>query len=345
MAVNAAVNVNVAASLNARSPLVGPVPHRRFGPTRRLDVGGAAQPFRRFGRFCLVERLGQGKQGQVWKAIQLEPFAEMVALKLLSPALAQDPKRLAQFHREAEVGAQLESPSLLQTYEYGEINGYVYMTMPLVNGVALDEVIEQVNTRTVDRVQGAGCWWTWLPEEAYIHAMVRVVSRVARALEVAHSNLVVHRDVKPANILIDRDREDRVFLSDFGLGRDLDGPPPTTTLYGTGTPLYMAPEKLTALPSCDVLCDVYALGVTLFEAVTRRHPVTIPEELAPSEWVAYIAVATPRTPRAVNPRVSKALEAVILKAMERDPTRRYSSAAALADDLDELAGADATGLR
>ena len=321
---------------NTRSITVGPVPHRRFGPTRRVDTGTAAQPFRRFGRYCLVERLGQGRQGQVWKAIQLEPIVEMVALKLLAPALAQDPKRLAQFHREAEVGAQLESPSLLQTYEFGEINGYVFMAMPLVNGVSLDEVILQVTTRCVNRVEGSGCWWTWLPEEAYIHSMVRVISRVARALEVAHRNLVVHRDVKPANILIDRDREDRVYLSDFGLSRDLDGPPPTTTLYGTGTPLYMAPEKLTACPSSDILCDVYALGVTLFEAITRAHPVTIPEGLAPSDWVAYIAVATPRTPRAVNPRIPRTLEAVILKAMERDPARRYGSAAALADDLDEF---------
>jgi serine/threonine protein kinase len=303
---------------------------------KRVDPGRKTPPDRRFGRYCLVERLGEGRQGQVWKAIQLEPVVETVALKLLSPTLAHDPKRLAQFHREAEVGAQLESPSLLQTYEYGEVNGIPYMTMPLVNGVSLDQVIIQMTPGDAAPAWDLWGWWSRLNEETYIASMVRVIIRIARALAVAHANQVVHRDVKPANILMDRDREDRVYLSDFGLSRDLDGPPPLTPLYGTGTPLYMAPEKLTACPSNDVLCDVYALGVTLFEAVTRVHPLTVPAGLAPSDWVGYIAVATPSTPRAVSPRVSQALEAVILKAMERNPARRYGSASVLADDLERL---------
>lgn len=308
----------------------------RPGTVKRVDPGKKAPRDRLFGRYCLVERLGQGRQGQVWKAVQLEPVVETVALKLLSPALAHDPKRLAQFHREAEVGAQLESPSLLQTYEYGAVDGIPYMTMPLVNGVSLDQVIIQISARSSAQTWGLWGWWSQLNEETYIASMVRVIIRIARALAVAHANQVVHRDVKPANILMDRDRDDRVYLSDFGLSRDLDGPPPLTTLYGTGTPLYMAPEKLTACPSNDILCDVYALGVTLFEAVTRVHPLTVPAGLAPSDWVAYIAVARPSTPRAVNPLVPKALEAVILKAMERNPARRYDSASVLADDLEQL---------
>lgn len=314
--------------------------HRRPGTINRIDPGRKSLTDHKFGRFHLVERIGSGRQGQVWKAIQLEPFVETVALKVLSPALAHDPKRLAQFHREAEVGAQLESPSLLQTYEFGEVNGIVFLTMPLVNGISLDEVIVQMRSRRARRPEGCWAWWSWLTEEAYIRAMVRVMSRVARALAVAHANQVVHRDVKPANILMDRQLESRVYLSDFGLSRDLDGPPPLTPLYGTGTPLYMAPEKLTACPSDDTLCDVYALGVTLFEAVTRAHPLTIPEGLAPSDWVAHIAVATPSTPRAVNPRVPESLEAVILKAMNRDPARRYPSASALADDLERLSSGE-----
>lgn len=313
---------------------------RRPGAVNRIDPGKASLSDQQFGRFHLVEQLGSGRQGQVWKAIQLEPIVETVALKLLSPALAHDPKRLAQFHREAEVGAQLESPSLLQTYEFGEINGIVFLTMPLVNGISLDEVISQMRSGRARRPEGCWAWWSWLTEEAYIRAMVRVVSRIARALAVAHNNLVVHRDVKPANILLDRQLEQRVFLSDFGLSRDLDGPPPLTPLYGTGTPLYMAPEKLAACPSDDTLCDIYALGVTLFEAVTRQHPLTIPEWVAPSDWVAYIARAKPRTPRAVNPRVPESLEVVILKAMHRNPAKRYSSASALADDLERLASGE-----
>jgi len=302
----------------------------------RLDPGVSFVPESRFGRYRLVERLGSGQQGQVWKAIQVEPFVEMVALKVLSPNLAHDPKRLAQFHREAELGAQLDNPALLQTYEYGEINGMAFMTMPLVNGCSLERVLNDLSARDVSGNRRSGGWWIQLPQRDYQAAMTRLVSRIARALAVAHSNLVVHRDVKPANILMDYDREDKVYLADFGLSRDLDGPPPRSFLYGTGTPLYMAPEKLSAQVSDDRLCDIYALGVTLCEAVTRTHPFQVPASLDASEWVAYLAVATPSRPREVCPEIPGALEAVILKAMHRDPRERYQRASAFANDLDQF---------
>lgn len=299
---------------------------------------------RRFGRYRLIERLGEGRQGQVWKAIQLEPIIETVALKLLAPALAGDPQRLAQFHREAEVGAQLESPSLLPTYEFGEINGIAFMTMPLVNGDSLAEVILQTCRRAAGDPLVTASWWTWLSEEAYIASMSRVIARIARALEVAHVNRVAHRDIKPANILMDRDREDRVYLCDFGLSRSLNDPPPASTRYGTGTPLYMAPEKLAGCLADDVLCDVYALGVTLCEALTRVHPFSIPAGLAAAQWAAHLALSTPRRPRSVNPRIPEALEAIVARAMDRDPARRYPSAAALADDLEQHGAARPAGL-
>lgn len=225
---NAAINGKIAPFTPERSGTSDTIFQRRPGAFNRVDPGPGqkCQPNQQFGRFHLVERLGSGRQGQVWKAIQLEPIVETVALKLLAPALAHDPKRLAQFHREAEVGAQLESPSLLQTYEFGEINGFVFLTMPLVNGISLDEVIVQMRSGRARRPEGCWAWWSWLTEEAYIRAMVRVISRIARALAVAHANQVVHRDVKPANILMDRQLENRVYLSDFGLSRDLDGPLP-----------------------------------------------------------------------------------------------------------------------
>jgi serine/threonine-protein kinase len=291
---------------------------------------------RRFGHFRLVDRLGQGRQGQVWKAIQLEPIIETVALKLLDPTLALDPKRLEQFHREAEVGAQLASPSLLPTYEFGEINGVVYMTMPLVNGDSLADVIAQTLRRSSGAVLPARHWWAWLSEEDYLRSMSRVIVRIARALEVAHANRVAHRDIKPANILLDRDREDRVYLCDFGLSRDLDAPPPESLAFGTGTPLYMPPEKLAGCAVDDVRGDIYALGVTLFEALARVHPFSVPAGLVSSRWAAHLALATPKRLRAINPRVGQELEAVVLRAMSRNPSDRYPSAAAFADDLERL---------
>jgi serine/threonine-protein kinase len=290
---------------------------------------------RRLGRFRLIEPLGEGCQAQVWKAIQVEPVVETLALKLLSPRLADDPKRLAQFHREAEVGAQLDDPALLPTYEFGEVDGHFFMTMPLVNGESLAEVVAQTRARSTGRVAVPRNWWNWLSEDAYTRAMVRIVARIARALAVAHANQVVHRDIKPANILIDRDREDRVYLCDFGLSRDLDSPR-GPACFGTGTPLYMAPEKLMACAEDDIRCDVYALGVTLFEAVTRSHPFTIPVEVPRSDWAAYLAISAPRSPRAASPWLDPALERVIQRAMERDPNRRYASATELAEALERL---------
>lgn len=317
------------------SDVISSPAHPRIPSTVRPAPRKTAPGARRLGRFRLIERLGEGCQAQVWKAVQLEPVVETVALKVLLPRLAEDPKRLAQFHREAEVGAQLDDPALLPTYEFGEVGGLYFMTMPLVNGESLAEVIAQTQTRGAGRIAVPRNWWNWLSEDAYIRAMVRIVARVARALAVAHANQVVHRDIKPANILIDRDRQDRAYLCDFGLSRDLDSPR-GPACYGTGTPLYMAPEKLMACAEDDIRCDVYALGVTLFEAVTRTHPFTIPDEVPRSNWAAYLAISAPRAPRAASPWLDPALEQVIQRAMERDPNRRYASALELAEALERL---------
>jgi hypothetical protein len=176
-----------------------------------------------------------------------------------------------------------------------------------------------------------------LPEPLYLREVVRVLARIARALQAAHAARVVHRDVKPRNILLDRHDPVRVYLIDFGLGRDLDVATPPQLRAREGTLGYMAPERLLGRRVDGVLSDVYALGVTLFESVTLRSPWALPESLPRAALAAYLAGAEPLRPGAARPGLPAALEAIVARAMAREPARRYPSAAAVAADLDRFA--------
>ena len=140
-----------------------------------------------------------------------------------------------------------------------------------------------------------------------------------------HLARVVHRDIKPANILLDRHQPDGVFLCDFGLGRDLDIATPEQLRDGAGTPLYMPPERLLRLCADEILCDVYALGATLYEAVTLVPPVQVPESLPWPAWTTYLATTKPEPPRTLRPDIPDALEMIILRLMARgQPEDRYT---------------------
>jgi serine/threonine-protein kinase len=290
---------------------------------------------RRLGRFWLVERLGRGCQGDVWKAIQVEPCIESVALKILPRSLARNPKRRAQFRREAERGARLAGPSLLPTYEYGEIDGIVYIAMPLVDGCSLHDVVtyrrDPGSRGTPPRLHPLA----FEPDADYVRNIARLFARVARALADVHGARVAHRDIKPSNILLDRGTDRGVFLCDFGLARDLDFATPAQLRDGAGTPLYMPPERLLRSPADEILCDIYALGATLFEALTLAPPFQVPEDLPCSEWASFLAMAEPPRPRALRGGISAELEAIVIRAMDRDPRRRHASARQLAEALEQ----------
>jgi serine/threonine-protein kinase len=298
---------------------------------------------RRLGRYWLVEPLGQGSQAQVWKAIRSEPALGMVALKVLTPDRARDPVRRARLTREAELGARLANPGLLPTYEFGEVEGMLFLAMPLVQGGTLgDAIAVRRRCGAAPRPDAGG--WAGLTVEQYARAVLGITIRVARALAQAHAGRVAHRDVKPANILLERDRLDRAFLADFGLGLDLDldrdrhrrwddGASPGEADLA-GTPLYMAPERLQGREADPIGSDVYALGVTLFEALTLVHPFPVPRAIPRSCLAAYLLGLVPPRPREVMPAIARPLEAIILRAMDPNPARRYGSAADLADDLE-----------
>jgi eukaryotic-like serine/threonine-protein kinase len=309
---------------------------------RRDDSGQASlghhlnggQP--RVGRYHLIERLGGGAQGEVWKAVQIEPPVGLVALKLLTPASRRDPAKLARFRREAERGAKLASGSILPTYEFGEDGGVFFFAMPLVDGFALSQILDQRRRYRAGRPPLHLHRMAVLSEPRYIDAVVRVLARVAWALEDAHTARVVHCDVKPANIMLDRGNDERAYLIDFGMGRDLDDLPESRMGGAAGTVLYMAPEKLSGRPADEIVCDVYALGATAYEALALKPPRVVPEDMPRSHWASYLVEAEPPRPSTILPRLPEGLERILERALAHDPKQRYSSAGAMAVDLEQF---------
>jgi formylglycine-generating enzyme required for sulfatase activity/predicted Ser/Thr protein kinase len=275
-----------------------------------------APPFERLGDFRLIRRLGEGGMGVVWLA-QQESLKRPVALKLIRAERTGSGDVERRFQREAESVARLRHPNIVQIHASGEERGVRYLAMEFVDGRALDDVareaIAQGKRLDVPRVLG------W-------------IAAIARALAAAHAEGIVHRDVKPSNIVVRTD--DTAMLTDFGLARDVDATVATRSAGFMGTPSYAAPEQIDAhIGPIDARTDVYALGATLYELVTG----VVPFSGNTTEQVLHgIVSASLTAPRRRNKALSRDLETVILKAMERDPRRRYVDAAAFADDIDAL---------
>jgi eukaryotic-like serine/threonine-protein kinase len=298
---------------------------------------GPGMPGWRVGRYLLVERLGGGAQGQVWRAVQLEPIVRTVALKLLPPGIAPDDERVSRLCKEAERGGGLSHHAILPIYEFGSCDGYTYLTMQLVEGIPLSNLLARRRAWVAGTAPSDLHRLAVLPEPDYIREIVRLLARIARALEHAHAHRVVHRDVKPSNILLERENEERAFLSDFGLARNLDDLTTSQSSSWVGTLPYMGPEKLLDARAVDeIRCDVFSLGVTLFESVALARPIELPATLSAVAAAARLATTEPRRPRALEPRIPRDLEAVILKAIDRNPSLRYPTACELADDLDRF---------
>ncbi len=310
---------------------------RPYRPRRaRGSAWGGEVTGSRLGRYRLIERVGRGRQADVWRASPDGDGVEDVALKVLS-ASARDPRRRAQLKHEAERGIRLVGPSLLPTFEFGESGGAVFMAMPLVVGCTLADVLEQRKMIRDGHPAPHGSHCLALADrDSYTRDVVALLARVARAAADAHVGRVAHRDIKPGNILIRRDHAAGVYLCDFGLARDLDVATPTQLRDGAGSPLYMAPERLLKQPGCEVRSDVYALGVTLSEALTLTPPVDVPREMAPTLWTSFLAASMPRRPSSLWPEIPSALELSILRATSRDPNNRQATAAHFAEDLERF---------
>ncbi len=264
----------------------------------------------RFGDFVLRRELGRGAMGVVWEAWQ-ESLSRAVALKVLAEGVGQDPLFVARFKAEAGAAARLSHPGLLPVYAVGETAGLHWFAMEKVEGEDLARVLASRGRLP--------------PDEAARH-----VSAAARALAHAHAHGVVHRDVKPANLMLRRDG--RVVVTDFGLSKETTAAGLTTTGMLVGTPYYMSPELVAGDPSkVSARSDLYGLGVTLYELLTGAPPFQADSAMG---LIRLIAEAEPTPPSALVPRLPRDLETITLVCLAKDPARRYESADALADDLD-----------
>ncbi|MGO9465774.1 MAG: serine/threonine-protein kinase [Isosphaeraceae bacterium] len=303
---------------------------RRGRPNTPLVTG------REVGPYVLLQRLGRGAQGDVWKAARLDSPADLVALKIMKPGLTNNPVRLAQFRREADRGIRLAGPSLLKVYELGEVDGHIFMAMPYVEGTPLHEVIFCRSSYLAGNDTEVNHAFAAMKGDEYRSGMIRLLARVARALARVHDHCIAHRDIKPANILLDKRNVGEVYLCDFGLGRDLEVATVEQMRDGAGTPMYMAPERLLKLAADEVKCDIYSLGVTLFEALTLERPFVVPDQLGLHGLAPYLASAPPRSLAAICPGFPVELEQIVMKAMAPEPGRRFDSARELASELERF---------
>jgi tRNA A-37 threonylcarbamoyl transferase component Bud32 len=268
---------------------------------------------RTIGKYKIVEHLGRGGMAEVYKAYQ-EALDRHVAIKLMHSFLASEQDFMNRFRREARAMAALNHPNIVGVYDFDLQGETSYIVMEYVGGGTLKDRLEQLAQQgeTMPLVQ-----------------TVRIVLEIADALSYAHGRGMVHRDIKPANIMLAEDGH--AVLTDFGIAKMLSGPSYTATGAMIGTPAYMSPEQGLGQPG-DERSDLYSLGVLFFQMATGRLPFDADTPLA----VVLKHVNDPiPVPTAINPSVPAPIQAVIVKAMAKDPNERYQNAHELARDLRE----------
>jgi formylglycine-generating enzyme required for sulfatase activity len=281
------------------------------------DAGAAGQ---RIGPFRIVRLVGRGGQGEVYLA-EDGRLRRTVALKVLRGLGAYADEVLARFRREAELTSRLEHAGICPVHEAGIADGVAYIAMRYIRGETLGHRIAAM------RDDGNPKW----PDTAQVLDAVRIVEQAARTLHVTHESGIIHRDIKPGNIMVAESGEPVIL--DFGLARDESDEASTLTRTGDlfGTPAYMSPEQLagSSVP-VDRRTDVYSLGVTLFECLTLERPFD-----APTRQALYQAIVTrePRSVRSLNPAIPRNLAVVVATAIEKDRNARYQTALDFAEEL------------
>jgi serine/threonine-protein kinase len=208
--------------------------------------------------------------------------------------------------------------------------------MPYVEGTPLHEVVSCRRNYLAGEESEVNHPFAGMKGEEYQSGMLHVLAKVARGLARVHDQCIAHRDIKPANILLDNRHVGVAYLCDFGLGRDLEVATIEQMRDGAGTPMYMAPERLLRLAADEVKCDIYSLGVTIFEALTLNRPFVVPDHVGIASLAAYLAGTRPRRPSDICPGFPGELEEIIIKAMAPQPSRRFDSARELAWHLERF---------
>lgn len=270
----------------------------------------AAEMLGELGDYELLEEVGRGGQGVVFRARQ-KSLNRTVALKIISLGQWASKAHLKRFRLEAEAAAKLEHPGIVPIHEVGERDGSCYFSMKFVEGGQLDEVVRRAPMS--------------------IRQASELIAKVARTVHYAHEHGILHRDIKPGNILLDAKGEPH--LTDFGLARLVETESSVTqTLDVLGTPSYMAPEQAVGNNAAvSSATDVYGLGAVLYQLLSGHPPFAGGTTY---ETIKLLVDTEPRPPRLLNAKVDRDLSTICLKCLEKDPKRRYSSALALAEDLE-----------
>ncbi len=264
------------------------------------------------GPYRIVDKLGQGGMGAVYRARIPDTNIE-VALKLLPKKLAADPNYLARFRREALIGVSMNHPAIVRTVDFGEYKGTYYLAMEIVEGGTLDDLL---------RTKGQ------LGE----HEAFAMAFDILEALQYAHQRGLIHRDVKPSNILFDRAGKPK--LSDFGLAKDRSPDPSFMTAgYTVGTPHYMSPEQARGQKDIDIRADLYSLGATLYHSLAGTTPY---QGSSTQLLLSRVHLAPVKSPREFNKSLSAGATAIIAKLMARDRDQRYTTPLEASADVKRL---------
>ncbi|MGE5213200.1 MAG: protein kinase domain-containing protein [Nitrospirota bacterium] len=277
---------------------------------QRATECGEVKMLGELGDYQLIEEIGRGGQGVVFRARQ-KSLNRVVALKVIGRAQWATKSHLKRFRVEAEAAARLDDPCIVPIYDVGERDDQCYFSMKLIEGGQLDEVAKQAPIS--------------------VQQAVELIAKVARTVHYAHQHGILHRDIKPGNILLDA--KGQPHLTDFGLARLIEGESTVTrTLDVLGTPSYMAPEQAGGgNTNITNATDVYGLGAVLYQLLTGHPPFAGGTTY---ETIKLLLETEPRALHLWNPKVDRDLSTVCLKCLQKDPQRRYSSALAVAEDLE-----------
>jgi serine/threonine protein kinase len=273
-------------------------------------VDEPSAPMREFGDYELLEEIGRGGQAVVYRARQ-KSLNRTVALKLIGLGQWSSTPHLKRFRHEAEAAASLEHPQIVPIYEIGERDGFCYFSMQFIEGGQLDEILKR--------------------EPLSPRRAAELLVKIAPTVHYAHEHHILHRDIKPGNILLDASGEPH--LTDFGLARLVETESTVTrTMEVLGTPSYMAPEQAVGNNAgVTSATDIYGLGAVLYQLLTGHPPFAGGTTY---ETVRLVLDTEPRQPRLLNPKIDRDLATICLKCLDKDPRRRYASALALAEDLE-----------
>jgi len=283
-----------------------------FGPTLTLDT--PVLSLERGGTFAdryeIIEEVGKGGMGRVYKVFD-KKIKENVALKLLKPEIGSDPRTIERFRNELKFARKIAHPHVCRMYDLGEVGQYHFITMEFVTGEDLKSFIRRAGHLSEPKA-------------------LAIAGQVAEGLAEAHRLGVLHRDLKPQNVMVDRDGNAKVM--DFGIARSLHAVGFTGSGVMVGTPEYMSPEQAEAA-DVDQRSDIYSLGIIIYEMVTGRVPFS---GETPLSVALKQKTQTPPHPREINALVSEDLSRLILKCLEKDKDKRYQTAAELRADLERI---------